>query len=257
VNAEIFYSTGDFIKSVCDGAASLLFPYRCAGCDRLDVKGFCRNCFDRIDWIDPELCCVKCCEPVPPDGTSAAGVCSRCRSSRPSYTSAVSAVRYVGPVPRAVVLWKYEGNRYLSGYFADILKEWIALRAPKWFEEVEIIVPAPLHPRTLKKRGFSPPEELASRVAAGFGKSYAPRLLFKVRQTQPQARLSMEERVCNVQASMMAFDRSLIEGKIVLVIDDVMTTGATMSECARSLKVAGAKCVYGMTFARQAGFLNK
>jgi len=258
MRATLLNTTGELLKSACEGAVSLLFPYRCSGCDLLDVKGFCSGCFDELEWIDPEsYCCVKCCEPVVPGMLSGPGLCPRCRKSHPTFEKAVSALRYTGPMARAIVLWKYEGNRYLSGYFAQLLCDWVSGRAGKWFESIDIVVPAPLHPKTLSRRGFSPPEELGSVVASKFNKNYIPRVLFKVKFTQPQARLNMDERVRNVRNTMMVFDRSLVEGKSVLVVDDVMTTGATMSECARSLKAAGVEKVYGLTLARQAGLSPK
>ncbi len=169
------------------------------------------------------------------------------------FKQAVSCLRYTGPLARGVVLWKYEGHRYLSNPLASLMIEWTAGTAPAWFETVQAVVPAPQHPDTLRRRGFSPAEELASRLASAFELPYLPRLLFKIRYTEPQARLSRDTRTANIQDSMMVFDNSLIQGKIALVIDDVMTTGATINECARALKASGADTVYCLTLARQAG----
>jgi len=250
-------SAGELVHSVFDGVTSLLFPFRCSGCDRLDVKGFCQDCYNALEWVNPGQCCAKCSEISSTDAESGSWLCRRCRKVKPSYDRAVSSLRYSGPLARAIVLWKYEDNSYLSDYFADLLALWVTDRAPSWFESVDAIVPTPMHSVTLKKRGFSPPEALARNISLKFALNYMPRVLFKIRQTPPQARLSMDERFTNVEGCMMVFDESLVSGRTILVIDDVMTTGATMSECARALKEAGAKKVFGLTLARQSGSKRK
>jgi len=168
------------------------------------------------------------------------------------FKQAVSCLRYAGPLARAVVLWKYENHRYLSDVLALLMVDWAADSAPKWFDSIQAVVPAPQHPKTLDRRGFSPPEELASRLACAFSLPYLPRVLYKIRETEPQARLSRDARTSNIKDSMMVFDSSLVDGKTILVVDDVMTTGATVNECARALRISGAASVYCLTLARQA-----
>lgn len=164
----------------------------------------------------------------------------------------MAALRYSGPLARTLVLWKYRDQRYLSPILAELLLRAVSTGAPEWWETIEAIVPAPLHPRALRARGFSPPEELAATLAHSFAKPYLPRVLFKVRHTPPQARLSSEARMLNLTDSMKVFDSTLVEGRVIAVVDDVMTTGATMNECARALMDAGAAKVYGVVLARQA-----
>jgi competence protein ComFC len=248
---NMLHAESQWLSEVLKGILSLLFPNRCAGCDRIDVTGFCSRCLSLLDAVEPLSSCRRCGNQIPPVMASSQGICSDCRRNPPGFTAATAAYRYSGPLARGVVLWKYEGHRYLTATFVRLLIESVSERAPEWWESIEAIIPAPHHPSTLRTRGFSPPEELSESLARAFGVAYLPRVLFKVRKTPPQAGLPKEIRLRNLAGSMMVFDNSMIEGKAVLVVDDVMTTGATIEECSRALLAAGAAKVYGLVLAKQ------
>jgi predicted amidophosphoribosyltransferase len=150
-----------------------------------------------------------------------------------------------------VTAWKYHDQRYITGVLSELLCDWVAGKAPEWREQIEAVVPVPHHPRTLRWRGFSPSEDLAREVASKMGLKCMPRALFKIRFTAPQAGLDSSARIENLRFSMKVFDRELVENRVLLVVDDVMTTGATLRECARALVDAGASKVYCLTLARQ------
>jgi predicted amidophosphoribosyltransferase len=178
-------------------------------------------------------------------------LCPRCREIPPNYRQAVAALRYVGPLTRAIPSWKYAGRRDLSPVFSNLLTDWVSAKAPKWWESIDAIVPAAHHSKTIRRRGFSPPEDLAFPLGSAFSKPVLARTLFKIRFTPPQTGLTREQRVANLHESMRVFDSDLVDSRIILVVDDVMTTGATLNECARALLKAGAKRVYGLVLARQ------
>jgi ComF family protein len=163
----------------------------------------------------------------------------------------VAAAEYTDPLSKVITLWKYQDQRYLSDVLAELLRDWVASHAPAWWEKIEAIVPVPHHPKALRARGFSPPEELSRRLSASFALPYMPRVVYKIRHTLPQACLDAATRRMNVHASMKVFDPALVEGRVLLAVDDVMTTGATLSECARALIEAGASKVYCLALARQ------
>lgn len=233
------------------GILSLLYPSRCAGCDRIDVRGLCRECISLLEFIKPESSCVCCGAPVIQNVAGPGRKCRECRKHPPSFKAASAGFRYAGPLSRAVVLWKYEGHRYLGEVLSRLLSEWVSENAPDWWESIDVVMPAPHHEKVLKRRGFSPSEDLAMHVSEDFGLSLLPRVLFKVKDTLPQAGLMRDIRMTNLNGSMHVFDGSMVEGRTVLVIDDVMTTGATLSECARALKDGGASRIYGLVLARQ------
>ena len=240
----------EILWEVYAGTLSLLFPQRCAACDRIDVQGFCDECYSLLEWLDPKLCCKRCGAPLTAGG-GVRGACPECRRRPPRFNRAIAALRYTGPLVRALVEWKYRDQRQISAILSKLLLDWIPDNAPRWWENINAVVPVPHHVKTLRLRGFSPSEELAAPVSNAFAIPYLPRAIFKIRHTMPQMRLSRQQRAFNLHESMKVFDPSLIDGKIVLVVDDVMTTGATISECARALREAGAEKVYGLVLARQ------
>jgi ComF family protein len=185
------------------------------------------------------------------------GLCHKCRKQRPRYKQAVAAYRYADPLSRVIPLWKYESQRHLSEALSGLLIDWVASSAPEWWEKVDIVVPVPHHPRTVRVRGFSPPEDLAAAICESYSLQYVPRALFKTRLTRPQMGLNFESRVANLRGSMRVFDPPLVLDRTVLLVDDVMTTGATLDECARALMDAGAFQVYGIVLARQSTVLQR
>ena len=177
--------------------------------------------------------------------------CPACHDRMFITSKAAAVLRYNGPLVPAIVQWKYRNRTNLTPTLADLMVEWIVYEAPGWWEQINLIIPAPHHRSTVRKRGFNPPEEIAGIVASKFAIPVLTKTLFKIRETAPQARLNGDERYRNVHESMMVFDGSILEGKTVLIIDDVMTTGATMNECARAIMKGGAEKVYGLVLARQ------
>ena len=118
------------------------------------------------------------------------------------------------------------------------------------FGQVELVCPVPLHPRRQRERGFNQSELLARSLAAHFGAELAPHLLARVRDTAPQIDLPRAERQANVRGAFAVPKPEKAAGKSVLVVDDVFTTGATLRECARVLRRAGASRVLIFTLAR-------
>lgn len=240
----------NIVLDICAGFVDLVFPRQCVGCDRIDINGLCSECRKSLYWLDPARVCVRCSEPLNVAGESFPLVCSRCRRNPPACKKVSAALEYDGVVSRAIVLWKYRSEQYLSTLFSDLLEEWVTRYDPEWIRMIDVIVPVPHDRKCVVERGFSPPEEIARPFAAEFDIPYLPRVLFKTRVTKPQNGLDLDERLVNLHGCMKVFDQSLIEGKNVLVIDDVLTTGSTMNECARALKAAEAKSVYGLVIAR-------
>jgi len=113
-----------------------------------------------------------------------------------------------------------------------------------------ILVPVPLERKKLKWRGFNQAEEIGKELANFFGIPLITNCLIKIKETLPQVELSDEERRENIKGAFLVKDKELIKNKKILLVDDVYTTGATMEECARVLKKAGAKEVIGIVIAR-------
>lgn len=150
-----------------------------------------------------------------------------------------------GPLRHALHRLKYKGDVALGEILAEPLLE--LLQELDW--PVEVITTVPLGVVRRKERGYNQANLLACPLALASGKLYRPQALFKVRETRSQVGLTAEQRRENVAEAFRARPR-VVEGRQVLVVDDVLTTGATLEACAAALLQAGAMQVYGLTLAR-------
>jgi competence protein ComFC len=243
--------TLNLLSDFAAGVSSLVFPSRCCGCERIDQPPLCYSCRTLLESVDPDNGCTRCCEKLLGAADTSRKLCRRCREHPPEFVQVLSAYRYAYPLNSVIGFWKYHDQRYLSDFLSSLLSEWVTLKEPQWWSRVDAIVPVPHHPKTLKYRGFSPSEDIARSLASNTSLPCMPRVLFKVRFTPPQNGLDSATRIANLKNSMKVFDRELVENRTLLMIDDVMTTGATLRECSRALIDAGASSVYCLTLARQ------
>jgi len=169
--------------------------------------------------------------------------CGACLADPPHYDASCAAFTYAFPVDVLVQALKYRGQLALAGFFAHKLRQRIDLAAG-----VDLIVPLPLHPARLAERGFNQAAEIAKALSRVSGIRMDARVARRVRNTAPQADLPWRERAANMrQAFSCEHD---LAGLNVAVVDDVMTTGATLNEFARTLKQSGAARVQNWVVAR-------
>lgn len=244
-------TSSDLLSDILTGALSLVFPPGCAGCERTDHFGFCPDCRKQLEWIDRKSSCQRCGALVSSGRRIRGNACPSCRTRNLLATEVIASLKYSGPLVPAIIKWKYKHRENLTPVLADLMVQWLIHNTPDWWEEIDYIIPAPHHPSTINHRGFNPPEELAGHVSSTYAVPILLRTLYKIRKTAPQARLKGEERFRNLHESMFVFDSELLNEKKIIVIDDVMTTGATMNECVRAILKAGANKVYGLVLARQ------
>ncbi len=190
----------------------------------------CPACIAELPAL-PESC--PCCALPSP----AAAVCGSCLNRPPHFDATLALWRYEFPCDGLVQALKYRARLALAGFFARNL-------ATRPIPEVDLIVPMPLHPARLAERGFNQALEIARHL----GRPIAPRGVLRVKDTLPQTELPYEERAKNVRGAFLC--RLDLSGASVAVLDDVMTTGATLNELARALKRAGATRVENFVIAR-------
>ena len=219
-----------------------LYPAVCAGCGQPGdlVCAECRRTVPRL----PALACPTCLHEMAPDGT-----CAHCSASPNGLTGLRAVGRYVtphegephSPFTDIIHAFKYDGLHALAGPLGD----WLAATLAAWPTPATVVVPLPSHPTRVAERGYDHTALLAERVAHGLGRPYVAHWLYRIRYTPSHAagKLSPEERRANVAGAFAA--RPLPPGQHVLLVDDVYTTGATMAECARTLREAGAASVWG------------
>ncbi|MDR5709149.1 MAG: ComF family protein [Armatimonadota bacterium] len=213
----------------------LLFPPRCQVCGAGGSFPLCGNCLGRFSRIGPPICQV-CGRPLrgPPDFTF---TCIRCRAYREPLRVRAFGL-YEGRLRDALHAFKYRRRIALADPLGQALAE--VVREDTTLSAAEALVPVPLHPRRERERGFNQAEELAKRIARHVGIPLL-RALVRVRPTMPQVGLPEAERRGNVRGAFAVC--APVRGFQVVLVDDVLTTGSTLAECARTLRRAGGRVV--------------
>lgn len=236
------------LKKLGENTLNTLFPPRCFTCGEMvgEHGSLCGVCWGEVDFISAPLC-NRCGVPFELD-VGEAGECMPCLQTPPPYTSARAVFRYEGDSRRLITGYKYHDRTLATPMFA----RWLARAGAQQLAACDVIVPVPLHPWRLLRRRYNQ----SALLAAGLGKlANKPVLvdgLRRTRHTTPQAGLTREERLQNVRDAFAATPKraAALRGKSVLLIDDVLTTGATLNTCAEALQMAGAKDVQVLVLAR-------
>jgi len=154
---------------------------------------------------------------------------------------------YGGPLQEAIHRWKYEGKITLNPIFG----EWMAEGLHRYWDphQMDLLIPVPLHRERLRERGFNQALLLVKELSRRTGIPYRTRVLQKMKPTVPQVNLSGAEREKGVRGSFRRVERETLEGKSILLVDDVYTTGATGNECSKVLLAGGAERVDLLTLA--------
>ena len=228
-----------------------VLPTRCQACEEYLQKEsnscFCRSCWESIGLLDGP-CCPRCGIPFISQAAlshSPGHQCGDCRKKPPRFDQAVAAARYEGVMIRAIHLFKYRGKSRLKQVLGSMLLK-IVDRLPT----SDCLIPVPLHPSRLREREFNQALLLCDYIGEKTHLPVFPEGLQRVRETTPQVGLSIKDRRRNIRQAFVPLDPEKIKGRRVLLVDDVLTTGATVNECARVLKRAGAKRVCVLTVAR-------
>ncbi len=165
-----------------------------------------------------------------------------------AFDRAYCATTYDGVPKKCICLLKYEGKTQLIRPMADVVSDFAQKHIRSG--DVDLIVPVPLHPVKLRERQFNQSELLAAHLAKKLDKPLAADSVKRIKYTMPQTGLKREERLKNVKGAFMVKRKHSFSGKQILLIDDVFTTGATLNECAKALKAAGAAKVTVLALAR-------
>lgn len=201
-----------------------LFPATCLLCGARSEKGsLCRGCLADLPYL-PASRCPVCALPA-----LSGNVCGACLSEPPEYHSTVAALSYSFPLDALIHALKYRANLALAVPLADLLAQAASPRL-----RPDYLVPMPLYPARLRERGFNQALEIAKRVSKLTGIALLPNACRRIRDTPPQASMPWKERARNIRGAF-ACDANL-SGRRIAVIDDVMTTGATMNELAKVLR---------------------
>lgn len=219
-------------------AVDWLYPPTCGGCQKFGER-WCVECQKRVTLVGPHIC--PKCGNFNDDGR----ICPNCCASPPPYLALRSWGIFIGPLREAIHRLKYQHDIGLAEALASHLIEYFD--STGW--EVDLIVPVPLSHSRLQERGFNQSALLARPLAQITHIRYQSKAVSRIRNTSSQVGLKARDRMDNVRDAFLS-DPAMVNGKKILLIDDVATTGATMSECARAVVAAGSCAVYGLTLAR-------
>jgi ComF family protein len=235
-------------KPLLAAAVDMLFPAQCAVChEAVGMHGaLCATCWGQIHFITDPMC-FKCGLPFE-YRIGEKALCASCMAVMPAYTEARAIFRYDENSKGQVLAFKYHDKTQL----APIFGEWLARTYKPYTDKVQFIVPVPLHYWRLLSRRYNQATLLAHTLGRHTGLPVLPDTLKRIRATESQAGLSRRQRIDNMRGAFTVAKprRELLKGKSVLLVDDVMTTGATLDACARTLHDAGVQDVYVLTIAR-------
>lgn len=227
----------------------VLFPPICHICHSFIPDAskihICKLCLEKLSQIPSPICSI--CG-IPFIGVGNNHFCGNCVANPPDFNSARGAFIYDGVLRDLIHSFKYNNLSHLRFPLATLMleniKDFIELEQP------ELIIPVPLHSSRLRQRGFNQSVLLGQTISKEIKLPILPDTLIRIRRTNPQVELSGIERKINVKGAFAVKYAKKIEGKRILLVDDVMTTGSTMNECAKELKNGGASKVIAVTVAR-------
>ncbi|MDI6782540.1 MAG: ComF family protein [bacterium] len=235
------------------GFRDLLFPKNCRICQNkfdsnLDSPGnICTTCWSRTEYLFPPYC-LRCGHPSG-DGHSAE--CKHCENLYPAFSLARGVGKYNGTLREAIHLLKFQFKDDLVNPLANLYLHYIARsRDFADYQTYDYIVPVPLHKTKLREREFNQVELLAKQISHQLDISLSTDNLYRKRYTTPQMRMPAEKRLANVQNAFAVREPTQFKQKKILLLDDIMTTGATVNECSRVLMNAGSERVTVLVLAR-------
>jgi ComF family protein len=240
-------------SSKIDTLKQLIFKPNCLLCAQNiekthpSIHAVCRACLAELPW-HPKTSCPQC-------GLASSGmICGSCLNSPPDFDTTISVFLYAYPVDAMMQRYKYGSMLNLGDTFGEFLAE--KVNVEDCLENIDLIIPMPMHRQRLKERGFNQALEIAKVLDKLLCKNHKEKLDYKstIRQTltPPQASLPLKERVKNIKGAFKVNADKLdkIQGKRIAIVDDVMTTGASLNELAKTLKKAGASHVECWVIAR-------
>lgn len=216
----------------------ILTQKNCVLCGISTNQDLCESCTLHLPQL-PVNHCPICLWPVP-----TAEVCGACLTSPPAFTRTIAALRYTFPVDALIHSLKYQANLAIAPILANLLLQ--QLETPKSMPDV--ILPMPLHPIRLRERGFNQAMEISRYVSKQLGITLLPDSCSRIKHTPPQTGLPWKDRQKNIRKAFSC--KMDLSGKHVALVDDVMTTGATLNELAKVLRKQGACEISNWVIAR-------
>ena len=223
---------------------------------------YCRLCSDLLETPSERQVCSSCWKSVKPtrtpfclscgrffEGDIDPHFCASCLEEKTPYSRHRSCARYMGKLKEIILLCKFHNLPILAKGLAEFALDALAHEDALWWE-LDAVVPVPLHPKRERERGYNHAQIIAKYIARSKGIQLLDKHLVKVKNVPPQMSLSMEDRRRSVKEAFAVKKGEEVRHKVVLLVDDVFTTGSTVRECSRLLCDAGAQEVRALTIAQ-------
>lgn len=242
-----------WLETLAGALTGVVFPSSCRLCSELLTHAsripICDACLASVQRVPAEGCEI-CGQPwmVPERAGEKSRFCQDCCEQKFAFRCARSFGLYEGALVHAILLLKYERIEPLGAWFATRLAEVVRGEIDKL--AADVVVPVPLHPQRKKERGFNQVDLFAEPLSRRLGLPYRPALLMRARPRPEKHLLRNEERWEAVRGAFAIQAGGRVDNLRILLLDDVMTTGATLDACSRALRDAGAESVLGLTVAR-------
>lgn len=238
------------LSSFVDRISKILYPnnIKCLICgddlpQKQDIE-FCAKCEEKLEYIDNEKCCLRCGAKL----IAEEKYCLNCQNNQFDFDMSRAVFVYDGAIKTIIYNLKYGNKPYISNTISYCMAR--KLKSLNW--KVDMVVPVPSSKETLKERGFNQAELIARKLSEIIHVDFENEILQKIKHTEKQANLSGIERRTNLEGAFLVDNKykAFLKGKTILLIDDVITSGSTISFCAKELKKNGAKAVLVLGFAR-------
>lgn len=236
-------------NGIVSSVINLLFPPHCiiCGVGTISEDQLCLKCKSLIPFIESPTC--SCCGVVFPVNVGTNHLCGRCLKKKPSYQKVLAFTQYEEPIVTILHRLKYAGDT--SGLV--VIRYCIHKSQLQQFEDIDVVIPVPLHLKRIRKRGFNQALLLAREFFYERNTIIQSDILLRVKDTDSQTFLSRKERKRNLRKAFVVEHQERVRGMRVCLVDDVFTTGSTIEECSKTLVKAGASEVVALVFARVSG----
>ena len=222
---------------------NIFFPIKCGYCDEITGNGsfVCEKCNKNIDLEEIKNRCKYC-------GTKLFDkdrICVKCKKEKKYYDEFIFFSEYEDVLKNKMLAYKFNDKKYLKDFFVQELAKCVnGINA-------DYVIGVPISKKRLKERGYNQTNLIAKEIGKTLNIEYIPNMLVKIKETEHQSKLSKTERKFNIKNSFKVADIYNVDNKEILLIDDIFTTGATVNECSKMLKKAGAKKVVVATILKR------
>lgn len=234
VNGSIF----SVLKTITESIINIIYPPICVGCNKPmhHTKNnifLCSQCYYNIKRHTPPFC-QKCGRGLIEAENIIKGICPTCIDRRYHFQRAYSICSYEGTIKELIHKFKYSQKLHYKIIFEKLCSEFID--AFKILSDIDIIIPIPLHSARLREREYNQSQILSSILSNIINKPVVSNLLMRVRNTKPQVALDEKSRIENICGCFSVKNNQMLKSRNILLVDDVLTTGITLSEAAKSIK---------------------